>query len=207
MKFFEIWCYRTARNPHDLQRYTGGSSSGPGAIVASGLCPVALGTDCGGMYIANFWAERVMTCCVETHALNSVESIIFASLNLGNWIVKIGSIRIPSALCGNIGLKPTFGRTSNEGYESLLFLEGCLFKRFLFYIPSFGWWGLCWTECCRNVRLNIRYEDRIRIVCVLMARNIFLPLLMIKISAQYSCLSQTALKRVLCFEVVGSVGE
>ncbi|KAG0583700.1 hypothetical protein KC19_3G156200 [Ceratodon purpureus] len=63
----------TARNPHDLQRYTGGSSSGPGAIVASGLCPVALGTDCGG------------------------------------------SIRIPSALCGNIGLKPTFGRTSNEG--------------------------------------------------------------------------------------------
>lgn len=63
----------TARNPHDLQRYTGGSSSGPGAIVSSGLCPVALGTDVGG------------------------------------------SIRIPSALCGNIGLKPTFGRITNEG--------------------------------------------------------------------------------------------
>uniref|UniRef100_A0A7I4CHU1 Amidase domain-containing protein n=1 Tax=Physcomitrium patens TaxID=3218 RepID=A0A7I4CHU1_PHYPA len=63
----------TARNPHDLGRYTGGSSSGPGAIVASGLCPVALGTDVGG------------------------------------------SIRIPSSLCGNIGLKPTFGRITNEG--------------------------------------------------------------------------------------------
>ncbi|XP_016539353.2 fatty acid amide hydrolase isoform X4 [Capsicum annuum] len=38
----------TARNPHDPDRYTGGSSSGPAAIVASGLCSAALGTDGGG---------------------------------------------------------------------------------------------------------------------------------------------------------------
>lgn len=46
------WCLhlydRTARNPHDLDRYTGGSSSGPAAIVASGICSAALGTDGGG---------------------------------------------------------------------------------------------------------------------------------------------------------------
>ena len=36
---------RTTRNPHALDRYTGGSSSGPAAIVASGICPAALGTD------------------------------------------------------------------------------------------------------------------------------------------------------------------
>lgn len=40
--------YRTTRNPHAPERYTGGSSSGPAAIVASGLCSAALGTDGGG---------------------------------------------------------------------------------------------------------------------------------------------------------------
>ncbi|KAM5548482.1 hypothetical protein ABKV19_000075 [Rosa sericea] len=40
--------YGTTRNPHAPDRYTGGSSSGPAAIVASGLCSAALGTDGGG---------------------------------------------------------------------------------------------------------------------------------------------------------------
>ena len=38
----------TPRNPYDPQRYTGGSSSGPGASVAAGLCPVAIAADGGG---------------------------------------------------------------------------------------------------------------------------------------------------------------
>jgi Asp-tRNA(Asn)/Glu-tRNA(Gln) amidotransferase A subunit family amidase len=37
-----------ARNPYNLDHYTGGSSSGSGAAVAAGLCPVALGADGGG---------------------------------------------------------------------------------------------------------------------------------------------------------------
>ncbi|XP_071685928.1 fatty acid amide hydrolase-like [Rutidosis leptorrhynchoides] len=65
--------YGSARNPHDLKRYTGGSSSGPAAIVASGICSAALGTDGGG------------------------------------------SIRIPSSLCGVVGLKTTYGRTDIKG--------------------------------------------------------------------------------------------
>ncbi|MFS7979390.1 putative fatty acid amide hydrolase [Helianthus anomalus] len=65
--------YGTARNPHDLERYTGGSSSGPAAIVASGICSAALGTDGGG------------------------------------------SVRIPSSLCGVVGLKTTYGRTDTRG--------------------------------------------------------------------------------------------
>lgn len=44
---------RTTRNPHAPERYTGGSSSGPAAIVASGLCSAALGTDGGGCTIYN----------------------------------------------------------------------------------------------------------------------------------------------------------
>lgn len=40
--------FRTTRNPHAHDRYTGGSSSGPAALVASGLCSASLGTDGGG---------------------------------------------------------------------------------------------------------------------------------------------------------------
>ncbi|WMV12697.1 hypothetical protein MTR67_006082 [Solanum verrucosum] len=63
----------TTRNPHAPDRYTGGSSSGSAAIVASGLCSAALGTDGGG------------------------------------------SVRIPSSLCGVVGLKTTYGRTDMKG--------------------------------------------------------------------------------------------
>lgn len=38
----------TPRNPYAPVRYTGGSSSGPAAAVAAGLCPVAIGADGGG---------------------------------------------------------------------------------------------------------------------------------------------------------------
>ncbi len=38
----------TTRNPYDDRYHTGGSSSGPATIVASGLAPVAIGADGGG---------------------------------------------------------------------------------------------------------------------------------------------------------------
>ncbi|KAF9609676.1 hypothetical protein IFM89_017855 [Coptis chinensis] len=75
--------YGTPRNPHDLERYTGGSSSGPAAIVAAGLCPAAIGTDGGG------------------------------------------SIRIPSSLCGIVGLKTTYGRTDMTGNHFSLVVLFC----------------------------------------------------------------------------------
>lgn len=66
-----------ARNPYDPPCFTGGSSSGSAAAVASGMCPIAVGADGGG------------------------------------------SIRIPSGLCGVVGLKPTFGRVSEVGAAPL----------------------------------------------------------------------------------------
>lgn len=66
-----------ARNPHDPDRMTGGSSAGSGAAVAAGLVPVALGTDTGG------------------------------------------SIRVPAALCGCVGLKPAYGDVPVAGVHDL----------------------------------------------------------------------------------------
>lgn len=56
------------RNPWDLSRTPGGSSSGAGAAGAAGFAPLHIGTDAGG------------------------------------------SIRIPAAWCGLVGVKPSFGR-------------------------------------------------------------------------------------------------
>lgn len=69
--------YGCARNPYNVDHFTGGSSSGSAAAVAAGLCPVAIGADGGG------------------------------------------SIRIPSAFCGVVGLKSTYGRVSEMGAAPL----------------------------------------------------------------------------------------
>jgi Asp-tRNA(Asn)/Glu-tRNA(Gln) amidotransferase A subunit family amidase len=61
------------RNPHDKGHIAGGSSTGSGVAVATGLVPIAIGADGGG------------------------------------------SIRIPSALNGVFGIKPTWGRVSRAG--------------------------------------------------------------------------------------------
>jgi aspartyl-tRNA(Asn)/glutamyl-tRNA(Gln) amidotransferase subunit A len=65
--------YGQCNNPWNLERTSGGSSSGSVAAVAAGMAYGALGTDTGG------------------------------------------SIRIPAAYCGVVGLKPTYDRISRDG--------------------------------------------------------------------------------------------
>ena len=61
------------RNPRDPSRTSGGSSGGSAAVVAAGVCDLALGTDTGG------------------------------------------SVRIPAAYCGVVGLKPSYGALPTTG--------------------------------------------------------------------------------------------
>jgi len=61
------------KNPYDLTRVTGGSSSGAGASVAARMVPAALGGD------------------------------------------TVGSIRVPAALCGIVGFRPSTGRWPGRG--------------------------------------------------------------------------------------------
>jgi 2-dehydropantoate 2-reductase len=61
------------RNPRDPSRTSGGSSGGSAALVAAGVCELAIGSDTGG------------------------------------------SIRIPAAYCGIVGLKPTYGLVPVDG--------------------------------------------------------------------------------------------
>jgi Asp-tRNA(Asn)/Glu-tRNA(Gln) amidotransferase A subunit family amidase/ketopantoate reductase len=61
------------RNPRDPSRTSGGSSGGSAALIAAGVCDLAIGTDTGG------------------------------------------SIRIPAAYCGIVGLKPSYGLVPVDG--------------------------------------------------------------------------------------------
>ncbi|PKA46986.1 Fatty acid amide hydrolase [Apostasia shenzhenica] len=74
--------YGPTRNPYNINKVSGGSSSGSAAVVCAGLCPVALGVDGGG------------------------------------------SVRLPAALCGVVGFKPTNGRLSSSGVLPLNWTVG-----------------------------------------------------------------------------------
>ncbi len=65
------------RNPADPSKTSGGSSGGSAALVAAGVCDLAIGTDTGG------------------------------------------SIRIPAAYCGIVGLKPSYGLIPVAGVFAL----------------------------------------------------------------------------------------
>ena len=73
--------YGTPRNPWDLSRTPGGSSSGSASGVASFLCPITLRGDMGGSILF----RHVLPQCVAPY-------IVFATANLGYAIVVEASL-------------------------------------------------------------------------------------------------------------------
>lgn len=73
----EETAFGVVKNPFDMTRSAGGSSSGAAVALVEGMCFASIGTDTGG------------------------------------------SIRIPAAACGVVGLKPTYGELSCDGVVPL----------------------------------------------------------------------------------------
>lgn len=69
--------YGPVKNPFDVSKMSGGSSSGSAAAVATNMCKGAIGTDTSG------------------------------------------SVRVPAAFCGIVGMKPTYGLVSKRGVYPL----------------------------------------------------------------------------------------
>lgn len=61
--------FGTVRNPHNRERWTGGSSTGSGAALAARLMPLALGTDTGG-------SIRVPSCWCGTTGLKPSRELV-----------------------------------------------------------------------------------------------------------------------------------
>lgn len=65
------------RNPYDIKKISGGSSSGSAAVVSAGLCPIALGVDGGGKeihtwiclvnWLGTFWKCRYISLIRNSH--------------------------------------------------------------------------------------------------------------------------------------------
>lgn len=112
--FYLLYC-RATRNPYSRSKISGGSSGGSAAVVASGLCPVALGVDGGG----NFSHERnscfnltvvILPDFSETWGSTSLYLLIFLMCNLHIWLIasslsqllEIWQIRSQTCMCVSV---------------------------------------------------------------------------------------------------------
>jgi Asp-tRNA(Asn)/Glu-tRNA(Gln) amidotransferase A subunit family amidase len=88
------------RNPHDLRRTPGGSSSGSAAAVACGLCPLALGTQTVGSIIrpASFCGILGFKPSFGRTPLEGVIPVSVSSDHLGFFCRDLEGIRLTAAV-------------------------------------------------------------------------------------------------------------
>lgn len=90
-----------ARNPHDHDRITGGSSSGSAAAVAAGYVPLGLGTDTG--------------CSVRTPA--ALCGVVGLKPRFG--LLPVGGVFPLSETCDHVGLLGSDAHAVRAGFEAM----------------------------------------------------------------------------------------
>jgi len=117
------------RNPYDRTRIAGGSSSGTGAAIGARLAPGGLGSDTGGSVripaalsggaglrptIGRYSQDGVTPISHSRDTVGPMAQTV-SDVALLDAVITGGSVRIPAALSGGAGLRPTIGRYSQDG--------------------------------------------------------------------------------------------
>lgn len=116
--------FPAARNPHNLDHITGGSSSGPAATVAAGIVRIALGTDTGGS-IRSPAAYCGVVGLKPTYGRVSMKGVIPLSAALDHAGPLAASVEeaalVLNAICddADFASKPGFTRKTDQDLEGV----------------------------------------------------------------------------------------
>lgn len=130
------------RNPHDETRSAGGSSSGCGALVASGLVDVAIGTDQGGS-VRIPAAYSGFVGMKATHGLVPYTGVMPVEMTLDHAGIMSGNVRdnarVLEVIAGTDGLDPRQVLLPENRIYTDDLDTGCKGLRIAVVTEGFGW--------------------------------------------------------------------
>lgn len=113
------------RNPHDLSRTPGGSSSGSAAAVSAGMCPLALGTQTAGSVIrpAAFCGIVGLKPSGDRLPTNGIIPFSPSLDQVGFFTADVESARFAAATLFETWSAPTYTRSPRIGIPARAYIE------------------------------------------------------------------------------------